>query len=146
MSNLNCPSCYILSLPLLYCLTLPQRAWLHPLCNCHRSGCRLQLGPPYSLCRTKQAQISQSPLLGHVLLASDHLSSLSSFLTILLDFRCSELDTALLVQPLRRVITSPKGKERGEGVRPHSSECNPKPGLSNLQCSNWIYKSCVLQI
>lgn len=98
MSNLNFPSCNTLLLPLLYCLTLPQRAWHSHLFKCLRSSCRLRLGPPYALCQTKQAQIPQSSL---VLLAPDHLSSLSSFPPDPPRMECPELGTALLVQPLQ---------------------------------------------
>lgn len=46
VSNLNFPSWNVLSLPLLYWMTLPERAWLHNLYKCLRSSCRLRLDSP----------------------------------------------------------------------------------------------------
>lgn len=71
VSNLNFPSCNVLSLPLFYWLTLPERPRFHHLYKCLRSSCRLRLGPPDTLHQKKQAQIPQSAL------ASDRVSSLS---------------------------------------------------------------------
>lgn len=75
------PSCNMLLLSLLY--SLAQRACLHHLCKCLRSNCRLQLGPSYTLCWTKHAQVPLSLCVGHMLLASisvaSPVSSLSSW-------------------------------------------------------------------
>lgn len=46
VSNLNFPSWNVLSLPLLYWMTLPESAWLHNLYKCLRSSCRLRLDSP----------------------------------------------------------------------------------------------------
>lgn len=59
------PSCNMLSLSLLH--SLARRAWLHHLCKCLRSNCRLQVGPSYTLCWTKHAQVPLTLCKGHVL-------------------------------------------------------------------------------